>query len=121
MGFSEILKELRVEKGVSQTELAKSCGVSSQCISSLEVGRRNPTGSTIEAIAKYFNVSADYLLGRTDEMGTVVMSGHAPQLSADEREVLSLYAALSPTRKEDLKIYLRALSGASAISEKKKA
>ena len=91
MSFSQILRELRIERGITQTELAKQCGVSSQCISSLEVGRRSPTGSTIEALSKYFNVSTDYLLGRTDELGAVVagaQGGPSPGavLSADEQE-----------------------------------
>lgn len=118
MSFSEVLKDLRLEKGVTQTELAKYCGVSSQCISSLEVGRRNPTGSTLEAISKYFNVSVDYLLGRTDDFGAAVPVEQ--NLSRDEREVLALYGSLSPARKEDLLIFLRALSGTSSSGVSKK-
>lgn len=121
MGFSETLKDLRLSKNMSQKQLAEMLGTTNSSICDWERGRTEPDKTFVLKLADCLNVSTDYLLGRTDEMGTVVMSGHAPQLSTDEREVLSLYASLSPTRKEDLKIYLRALSGAGAISEKKKA
>lgn len=121
MSFSIKLKELRIENGINQRELAKICGLSPQCISAFENGTNSPTVPSLLAISKALNVSTDYLLGRTDDLGAVVVPGGAAQLSADEQEILSLYAELSPSRKEDLRIYLRALSGASAISEKKKA
>lgn len=74
MLFSQRLKELRIEKSCTLTEIAKNCGVSVQCISSLEMGTRNPTGSTLNALADFFQVSTDYLLGRTDDFGNLVNS-----------------------------------------------
>ena len=54
MNFPEILKELREEKNVTRTTVALNCNVSTQCISSLEMGTRNPTSSTLMALADYF-------------------------------------------------------------------
>ncbi len=65
--FKERLKELRIEKGLTQTQLAKELRVNQRTISNWEVGERQPTLDTLEVIAKYFNVSYDYLLGLTDE------------------------------------------------------
>ena len=65
--FKERLKELRIEKGLTQTQLAKVLRVNQRTISNWEVGERQPTLDTLEVIAKYFNVSYDYLLGLTDE------------------------------------------------------
>ena len=65
--FKEILKDLRLEKDVKQKDVARECDVSPQCISQLEAGTRSPTGTTLVALANYFNCSIDYLMGRTEE------------------------------------------------------
>ena len=65
--FKERLKELRIEKALTQTQLAKELRVNQRTISNWEVGERQPDLDTLEVIAKYFNVSYDYLLGLTDE------------------------------------------------------
>ena len=64
--FAERLKELRIEKGITQAELAKELQVSQRSISSWETGFRQPDFETLEILAKYFNVTTDYLLGITD-------------------------------------------------------
>ena len=64
--FKERLKELRKEKHLSQVELAKELQVSQRSISSWETGFRQPDFATLETLAKYFNVTTDYLLGVTD-------------------------------------------------------
>lgn len=64
--FAERLKELREEKGISQRELARNLQVSSAIISKWENRLMQPTADNIIAVADYFNVCADYLLGRKD-------------------------------------------------------
>lgn len=64
--FKDKLKELRIEKKISQAELAKELNVSQRSISSWETGFRQPDFETLEKIAKYFNVSTDYILGIKD-------------------------------------------------------
>ena len=58
------LKSLRETRGISQKELAESIGVSDVMISMYEQGKKNPSLETISKIAKYFNVTVDYLLGK---------------------------------------------------------
>lgn len=60
------LRELRTERGVSQLYLAKQIGVSQKAIDYWERGVNEPKASYIIALCDYFNVSADYLLGRSD-------------------------------------------------------
>lgn len=118
--FQQRLKDLRLSKNMSQKQLAEMLGTTNSSVCDWERGRTEPDKTFVLKLADCLNVSTDYLLGRTDEMGNVIMSESAFQLSADEREVLSLYGTLSPSRKEDLKIYLRALSGTErAFSAKK--
>ncbi len=61
--FKDNLKYLRTEKGIGQVELAKNIGVSKAVISFWENGLREPTMSNLIALAKFFEVSLDYLVG----------------------------------------------------------
>ena len=61
--FSKTLKELRNNIGISQRCLAKEIGLGKSSISSWEQGSRIPNIYEIVQLAKYFNVSTDYLLG----------------------------------------------------------
>ena len=63
--FANVLKLLRLEKSLSQQELADRLGISKSSISMYERGERNPDFETLELIADFFNVDVDYLLGRT--------------------------------------------------------
>lgn len=60
------LKELRKEKGISQLKLAMELNTNQNTISRYETGEREPGINELISIADYFNVSVDYLLGRTD-------------------------------------------------------
>lgn len=64
--FSERLKELRLEKGLTQTQLANEIGLSQSAVSFWENGERFPLATVIIIFAKYFDVTTDYLLGVTD-------------------------------------------------------
>lgn len=63
MTFAEKLTAERIKKGVSQTEVAKSVGVTQNAISYFENGFKKPSIDVVRRIAKYFEVSLDYLLG----------------------------------------------------------
>ena len=60
------LKSLRKEKGISQLKLALDLNMSQNSISRYETGEREADYRTLILIADYFDVSIDYLLGRTD-------------------------------------------------------
>lgn len=64
--FGKRLRELRKEKGIGQVALASKLKVSKSIISLWENGLREPGIYAIKAVCDYFNVSADYMLGRTD-------------------------------------------------------
>ena len=65
--FSDRLKLLRRERNLSQMELARQLGcVSKSSVNMYERGEREPSFETLEAIADYFNVDLDYLLGKSD-------------------------------------------------------
>lgn len=65
--FSERLYELRSEHGISQVQLAKEIGFSRSVLGYWEKGTKVPNANAIIALAKYFDVTSDYLLGLSDE------------------------------------------------------
>lgn len=60
------LRFLRTEKGESLEKIARYLNVTIQTISNYENEKRDMTPETILKLAEYFNVSTDYLLGKTD-------------------------------------------------------
>lgn len=64
--FAENLKSLRLEKNLSRKQLANVLNVSERLISYWENGARECNFDMLIAIADYFDVTLDYLLGRTD-------------------------------------------------------
>lgn len=64
--FNIRLKELRKKYNLSQVELAKKFNITQRSLSRLEKGETAPTEYIINRAADVFNVSADYLLGRTN-------------------------------------------------------
>lgn len=63
--FSERLRFLRETSGISQSEFGKRIGVSKSSINMYERGEREPGIETLEAMADYFNVDMDYLIGKS--------------------------------------------------------
>lgn len=64
--FIKRLKELRIEKGITQVQLAKTTGLSASAISSWENNTRVPNALAIITLARFFEVTTDYLLGESD-------------------------------------------------------
>lgn len=60
------LKELRKERGISQVKLAMDLCTNQNTISRYETGEREPGIKELIRIADYFNVSIDYLVGRSE-------------------------------------------------------
>lgn len=64
MDFRERLQQLREKKGISGRVLSELCGLHSNAIKRYENGQDEPTLHSLVAIAEYFEVSIDYLVGR---------------------------------------------------------
>ena len=64
------LKELRKEKNISQIKLALDLGLNQNSVSRYESGERQADYATLIKFADYFDVSTDYLLGRTNNRKT---------------------------------------------------
>lgn len=72
--FGNRLRELRVEFGLTQKQLADALGLAFSTISMYERGIREPDFVTMEAIADYFNVSMDYLHGLSNDKNRFIIT-----------------------------------------------
>ncbi|KKF45199.1 MULTISPECIES: helix-turn-helix domain-containing protein [Streptococcus] len=68
--FDKRLKQLRNEANLTQKQLANAVDTSQQNIAFYEQNKRQPKQDILERISKYFNVSTDYLMGKTDKRKT---------------------------------------------------
>ena len=66
MTLHERLIELRLNHNLLQKDLATAIGISLRAYQYYEKAEREPTSSVLIALAKHYNVSLDYLVGRTD-------------------------------------------------------
>lgn len=66
MNFNEKLRLLRKESGVTLKEISNGIGIPLSTYSNYEQGLREPSLHILKRICDYYDVSADYLIGRTD-------------------------------------------------------
>ena len=66
MNFKDRLKQLRLKNKLTQQNIANHFQTSPQSYAQWEKGLRKPSAENLQKLADYFNVSADYLLGKTD-------------------------------------------------------
>lgn len=66
MEFKDRLKEIRLNKKLTQKEIANHFNTSPQSYAQWEKGLRKPSAENLQKLADFFNVSTDYLLGKTD-------------------------------------------------------
>ena len=83
--FSENLAALRKGRALSQRETAAGLGVSQALLSHYENGAREPGLDFVVRVCDYYGVSADYLLGRTDEPGGAALRERLRSLSKELR------------------------------------
>lgn len=67
MEFSERLKDLRKQAGLTQVDVARKLGISQQAYASWERGAKKPTQENLVKIAQILNVSVDYIVGNLQE------------------------------------------------------
>ena len=115
MSINKIITELRKESGLSQMQLAEAAGISQSTIAKIEINRNEATAYTIRKLAKFFNVSADYLL----ELDSAEYRTLSTPKDDMESKLLEWFRALpSDTARND---FLENLPMHSAAEKKKKA
>lgn len=105
--FSDELKKLRNSRGITQQKLADVLGIAKSTISMYENGNREPDFETSEAIADYFNVRIDDLLGRKNESSIFTIPNIIPLPKTKTVPLLGTIACGEPiTAIENIETYV---------------
>lgn len=101
------IRDLREDSDKTQQEIADYLGTSSQHYGKYELGRAEIPFDRAIMLAKYYNVSLDYIAGLTNNK-----KGLAPSELTDSRhEIIKLINGLSDEEKQDFAVILKALLG----------
>lgn len=112
--FASIIKRLRIERGITQEQLAALLKISRSTVGMYETGSREPDFETCEAIADIFNVDMDFLLGRSDVerkepilLNENIPAGFDPLPACDKVPLVGRIACGQPiTAEENLEGYV---------------
>ena len=102
--FSVRLKELRKKTQLTQSEFARRFNISNGAIGNWESGKRQPDSETLSAIADFFHVSVDYLLGRTD---SPALSSLDAQLRGIDFALFDEVQDMTEEQKQDILDYIK--------------
>ena len=107
------LRELRIEKGLLQSDIAKIINKSDRVVGFYEKGERDMNTETLAILSDYFNVSIDYLLGKSDERHS--------KINMDEADIAFAEGikGLNETNKSIIKATLEALLAKQEKEDKK--
>ena len=119
------LKELREELNLSQNDVAKAINTSQRNIGRWEKGENEPSAGFVILLANFFECSTDYLLGRSDDFGSVSIQKEkspADELSTEEKELLENFRQLNFKNKMHVSSYAKIrLEEQEETTNKKKA
>ncbi|WP_312516219.1 helix-turn-helix transcriptional regulator [Anaerospora sp.] len=107
------LAELRSARGLTQQQLADLTGLTRGRLNNYEQGTREPDLVTLQSLADFFEVTTDYLLGRTDttaEAAIETMSKIDDALGEDP-DLLAFW--LETKKRPDLQLFLKQVKSAS--------
>ncbi len=97
------LSELRNERQLSQRSMAKAFNVSQGTYNNWENSNTQPSIEQLIQLAKFFNVTVDYLIGNSDELGNVQFNY---SLSTEEQKLLKLYSEANAATKKAVVLVL---------------
>lgn len=121
MNFAEKVKNLRISAELTQQELSKHLGITASAIGYLENAQRDPTGSTLIAYARFFNVTIDSLVGlEADLEDTFILPSQnkTAELTPDGKELLEIFNALEKEYRAQILEYARYFAQRRGIKTK---
>ena len=95
------IKELRTEKGILQTELAKHLKIGQATISNWETGRSEPDQDALKELSKFFGASIDYILGNTDTKKPLT-SEDVSGLTEKQIKILQMMEKMTPEQQDEI-------------------
>lgn len=98
--FSVRLKELRNERQLTQKRLSEILSLSKNTICEYEKGRAEPSLDCLLKLSDIFEVSVDYLIGKSSDFEKVKYSSAVEGLTQEEREILRAFRGLFPKQRK---------------------
>ena len=99
MNLKEKIKQLRLEKEETQYTISKNLNIERYTYANWEQGRSEPSLNEIINLANYFNVSTDYLLGRTENYEEIKSNNN---LTYREKKLLQNFQFLDDDEKDKI-------------------
>lgn len=114
------IKELRIQAGLTQQELAYKLGLNQTAVGKYEREQLEPSLETLKKLSLIFECSIDYLIGHSDDLGVIsIQAEKSPSLSTGEKELLGIYNALDKEYQVQVLEYARYFATRSGINKKK--
>ena len=114
MTFSERLRLIRTTRGVTQKTTAKAINTTEQNYQRYERGTQQPTLPVLVDLANYFDVSLDYLVGRSDTIKEAPQEAGLDIFSDEELAIIVAFRNITPESKAYVLFLLEALKTAEA-------
>ncbi len=106
MIIAKKIKELRLERNITQPQLANEVGVAKSMISQWESEKNEPKATYIVKLANFFQVATDYLLGNSNDIGVIVNNN----LSETENYLVQKLRLMNSEKKQELVSYANYLA-----------
>lgn len=126
--LKDILKELRIDRNLTQKQLSEMLDLSKNTVCEYEKGRAEPSIETLLKLSAIFGVSVDYLLGREDDFGNITVTpspssdssaSSNASLTPEEREILETYRNLPPHRRKTFMLFVESCNEGNTYKNKK--
>jgi transcriptional regulator with XRE-family HTH domain len=111
------IKELRLEKGLTQSELAKMLSCQQTAIGKYERGELEPNIRMLKQLSEIFECSIDFLVFHSDDFGNIEVKNDG---SPDKQELLALYSSLPKQHKAQILDYVRYFAERSEITKQRR-
>ena len=120
--MKDIIKNLRKEKGLTQIQLAEQLNLDQTAISKWERGKSLPDIQTLILLSNFFDVSTDYLLGKSsfyypDTIKDLQIKNSA-ELTTDGKKLLDIFNSLDPSYRAQILEYAEYIKS-RALAQKK--
>ena len=113
MDFKDRVKALRLEKGLTQTQLAVQLDKGESAVRMWEIARSKPDADTLIKLSKFFNCSTDYLLGLSDVRNQLELESAEMKTSLLEEALKSVPAVI---RQELMELLNNVVDGYNQVS-----
>ena len=95
-----VIKELRLENNLSQSQLAQAIGTNEKTIIRWENGQSEPSAYYLVKLATFFHVRCDFLLGLEDELGQKSYVEAPSTITPEEQKIITAYRRLSASNRK---------------------